>query len=123
MLMNINDALEVWMPFHFLPNNVDIEQADSQICRPDSKVLKLVLEDIRKSAFSPIGLYRLGIGLHCFADTYSHQDFKCFFDRYNMVTLLSGIEVKTEVQKRLDDSLEKLLMNHFPLLLSVTGKS
>ncbi|RNC29664.1 MAG: hypothetical protein AWM53_00281 [Candidatus Dichloromethanomonas elyunquensis] len=114
--LDVNEALETWLPFHFLPNNLDIENAESQICRTNSKVLKLLLENIRESAASPIGLYRLGIGLHCFADTYTHQDFKGFFDQYNMVTLLSGIEEKDKIKKQIDDTVERILNNHFPIL-------
>ncbi|KUO66007.1 MAG: hypothetical protein APF84_00220 [Gracilibacter sp. BRH_c7a] len=82
---DVSDALEVWMPFHFLPSADETNGKDPFVTTPDSKALDLLLEDLHKE--SDLALYRLGIGLHCFADTFSHQDFKGFYDSYNNVEL------------------------------------
>jgi hypothetical protein len=87
--LNLNEALDVWLPFHFLPNG-DPNNPDPFLTAPNSKVLALLLEDIRCSSSEHI-LYRLGIGLHCFADAYAHQDFKGLYDTYNDVELISGL--------------------------------
>jgi len=89
---DINEALEVWMPFHFLPRGGDTA-ADAWVTAPDSKMMALLLEDICGSSPSHL-LYRLGIGLHCFADAFSHQDFKGCNHSYNDIHLLQGLEEK-----------------------------
>jgi len=73
----------VWVPFHFLPGNGEKEAGKNPdgsfinklICKPYSMVavdmLDACLEDIEK----PYGLYRLGITMHVFADTFAHQGF------------------------------------------------
>ncbi len=88
--IDVSDALEVWLPFHFLPSVDKTNGKDSFVTTPDSKVVDLLLENMYKE--SDLALYRLGIGLHCFADTFSHQDFKGFYDRYNYVELAFGLE-------------------------------
>lgn len=92
--LDINNALEVWMPFHFLPSEIDINNEESQITKPNSNVLKSLLKNIKDTSKSPIALYRLGIALHCFEDTYSHQDFIGYYNSYNNVKLESGITYK-----------------------------
>ncbi|HHV65302.1 MAG TPA: hypothetical protein GXX46_09550 [Peptococcaceae bacterium] len=90
--INVNEALDVWLPFHFLPNG-ELDSSDPFLTAPNSKVLALLLEDIRCSSSENV-LYRLGIGLHCFADAYAHQDFKGLYDTHNNVRLLAGVEKK-----------------------------
>lgn len=93
--LDVNNALEVWMPYHFLPCEIDVKNANSQITRTNSKVLKSLLKNVNDVSKSPIALYRLGIALHCFEDTYSHQDFIGYYDLYNNVDLDSGIVYKS----------------------------
>ncbi|NLI93169.1 MAG: hypothetical protein GX434_13595 [Peptococcaceae bacterium] len=88
---DFDEALEIWMPFHFLPKGGD--SSDGLVTAPDSKIMALLLEDIRCSSPSHL-LYRLGIGLHCFADAFSHQDFMGFNDSYNDVHLIQSVEEK-----------------------------
>lgn len=90
--LNVSDALEVWMPFHFLPNGDKQNYQDALITSPDSKVLDFLLEDLLSAGNPETALYRLGIGMHSFADTFSHQDFKGFYDDYNHVDLVNGFD-------------------------------
>lgn len=87
---NVNETLDIWMPFHFVPR-ADKGDLDVMVTAPNSKVLALLLEDIRSSSSENV-LYRLGIGLHCFADAFSHQDFKGTYDPDNDVQLMFGVE-------------------------------
>lgn len=91
---DVNEALEVWMPFHFLP--CADKSFDQMVTRPDSEVMALMLEDICSSSPSHI-LYRLGIGLHCFADAFAHQDFKGIYDAHNEVRLTEGVDEKGSI--------------------------
>jgi len=93
--LDVNNALEVWMPFHFLPNEINIRNEKSQITETNSRVLKLLLKNVNDVSKAPIALYRLGIALHSFEDTYSHQDFIGYYDKYNNVKLVSGEEYKS----------------------------
>lgn len=89
---DIDEALEIWLPFHYLPRCQNTDP-DALITGPDSRLMALLLEDIR-SASSAHLLYRLGIGLHCFADAFSHQDFTGFYNAYNDVQLMQSAEEK-----------------------------
>lgn len=92
---DVNENLDIWIPFHYLPQCLreDSGLDDSLVAAPDSKVLALLLDDIRCSSSVHV-LYRLGIGLHCLADSFAHQDFKGIFDSYNDVRLVYGTEEK-----------------------------
>ncbi|RMH37316.1 MAG: hypothetical protein D6690_02815 [Nitrospirae bacterium] len=73
----------VWLPFHFLPGNDGLPAGKAPrggfhkrlVCRPNSSVaqdmVRACLEDKKK----PYGLYRLGVTMHVFADTWAHQGF------------------------------------------------
>ena len=89
---NMNEAIDVWIPFHFPPRG-DRTDANPMVTAPYSKVLGLLLEDVRACSSSQT-LYRLGIGLHYLADAYSHADFKGLYDVHNDVQLLTGLSEK-----------------------------
>lgn len=89
---DVREILDVWIPFHYLPKG-DKDDPEALVTAPNSKALALLLEDIRNSSSANV-LYRLGIGLHCLADAFSHQDFKGLHDSYNDVELLYGAEEK-----------------------------
>lgn len=67
---------EVWIPFHFLPGLEGDTTDEKLVCKKHSPLAKM-LEDrllettLDNSDFS----FRLGIGLHVFADTWAHQEF------------------------------------------------
>jgi hypothetical protein len=70
----------VWIPFHFIPPRPfrpDQAASFSFITRPDSPFARLLLAE---AAAEPLEehrrrLCRIGIALHTYADTWSHQDF------------------------------------------------
>lgn len=87
---DINAAYNVLVPFHFLPEDEPFENQKGVVTNPDSKILEKLKNDIISKGSSEIGLYRLGIGLHCYEDIFSHQDFIGFRSGYNDVDLLEG---------------------------------
>ncbi|MFW6023080.1 MAG: DUF6765 family protein [Halanaerobiaceae bacterium] len=113
-LVDISDAFNIWIPFHFLPSGEGETISEKLVTRPESKVLELLKEDIIKSGSESHGLHLLGIGLHLYADAYSHQDFKGFFNDFNDIDLLSGIEKKNILKRLLD-----YLMKFFSFLAPV----
>lgn len=72
-----------WIPFHFLPGNggepagqdPDGSFIQKLICRPDSPVARDMLRACFRSRHEPHFHHRLGIALHIYADTWSHQGF------------------------------------------------
>ncbi|WP_371371421.1 DUF6765 family protein [Sporomusa aerivorans] len=82
-----------WMPFHFLPGNQPADHnrlgfVSRLICRENS----LVAQDMVKEAFlyksDENGLHRLGVTLHVYADTWSHQGFVGIKHDINHITNL-----------------------------------
>jgi Family of unknown function (DUF6765) len=74
----------VFAPFHFVPgdNNVDIKGLNNPLCttRGCQNAVSLV-QDAKKSG-DP---FRLGIALHTYADTWSHERFSAFHEDWNRV--------------------------------------
>jgi hypothetical protein len=65
----------IWIPFHFLPGDVGVEFYDRMLTRAGSTVAQRLLDDILASQPKPYLLHRLGIFLHTYGDTWSHQNF------------------------------------------------
>lgn len=80
-LVEVDNHL-AWMPFHFLPGNGGFPigngpegELDKLQCKPDSHVARDMLREASKDRKSKRGLHRLGIAMHVYADTFSHQGF------------------------------------------------
>lgn len=74
----------VYMPFHFLPgdNNVEIKGKQNELSTtPNSKNAR----DLLGTALKSNNPYRIGIALHTFADTWSHQNFTGLHEDWNSV--------------------------------------
>jgi hypothetical protein len=89
----------VWIPFHFLPGNGGFPAGEDPpggfinklICRPAPS--NPVAEDMLRHAMAdrrrPYGLYRWGITMHVYADTWAHQGFAGVNHEINEVHELS----------------------------------
>ena len=84
----------VYLPFHFLPG--DPAHAASQrrdgarnrfLVTPDSPLAKAVLV----AALESRNLYRIGIALHSYADTWAHQNFTGRLEEANAIELSSRL--------------------------------
>ncbi len=81
-LLEIQNHL-AWLPFHFLPGNDLLPVGEypsggeqhQLACHPDSPVARDMLRHALTERNSPRGLHRLGIAMHVYADTFSHQGF------------------------------------------------
>ena len=79
------DANYVWAPFHFMPGNDGMPAGTGEgvgqgftsrlVCRPDSLVARDVVREALACKDKPYSLHRLGITLHVYADTWTHQGF------------------------------------------------
>lgn len=79
---------DVYVPFHFFPGDPEAESAQRKDgktnpynCTPNSSRAKEMLISALKSR----NLYRLGIALHTFADTWAHQNFTGLNEDWNRV--------------------------------------
>lgn len=74
----------VYVPFHFIPGDGSVaidQKANSFSTTPGSPVATALLNQ----ALSSENPYRIGIALHSYADTWSHQNFTGFKERWNSV--------------------------------------
>jgi hypothetical protein len=65
----------IWTPFHFLPGNLGVDFYERMLCRPGSTIAQRLADGLMNSDLKPYLLHRLGIFLHVYADTWSHQNF------------------------------------------------
>ncbi|HYD94948.1 MAG TPA: DUF6765 family protein [Noviherbaspirillum sp.] len=91
-----------WLPFHFLPGN-DGEAAPAAhtaldreeylrrcICRPNSPVAQDLARLVVERQNRAYALYRLGIAMHVYVDTWAHQGFVGFQHPVNVATNLEA---------------------------------
>ena len=83
-----SQELDVWIPFHFLPAGPDEPgsprrdgQRNPLNVVPNSRNAKQLLVDALKSR----DLYRIGIALHTYADSWAHQNFSGRNEEWNRV--------------------------------------
>lgn len=122
----------VWVPFHFLPGNGGLPAGETPPrpsfihtlrCTPNSHVAQDMLRACFASANTPYFLHRLGISMHIYADTWTHQGFAGVNHPVNQVVDLTSNE--PEEDKQLAKKLKKqgwkvrlqnmLLSKAFPL--------
>jgi hypothetical protein len=67
----------VWIPFHFLPPRPfdPARPKFSYVTEPDSPLSKMLLERAASEPREKRRLCRIGVALHTYADTFSHQRF------------------------------------------------
>jgi hypothetical protein len=74
----------VFAPFHFIPgdNNVEIKGKKNPLCttRGCANAVGLVQESVKN-----VDLYSMGVALHTYADTWSHERFSAFREDWNKV--------------------------------------
>ena len=119
------DALanhQVWIPFHFLPGNGN-KPADENpdgtfirkiVCTSDSFVARDMLRACAVDWEKPYALHRLGIAMHVYADTFSHEGFAGVSHKINEVEDLSSNSKKRD--KHFFDKIASFFLSEsFPL--------
>lgn len=87
---------KVHMPFHFIPAHpVDDAESFSYISQSDSFFARLLLQDAAKDQ-TGLHLYRIGIALHTYADTWAHQEFSGRSHKENNLTDLKRTKGERE---------------------------
>ncbi|MCX5852460.1 MAG: hypothetical protein NT072_10485 [Deltaproteobacteria bacterium] len=65
----------IYVPFHFIPGNHGVDFYERMYTRPNSIIAQRVVNDFLQMPLKPYSLHLLGIILHLYADTWSHQNF------------------------------------------------
>ncbi|SEH31099.1 DUF6765 family protein [Selenomonas sp. KH1T6] len=75
---------EIWMPFHFLPGLEGETDEEKLTCRKNSVLVQKLADRILETTLdnSDFG-FRIGIGLHAYADTWAYQGFSGLKDSIN----------------------------------------
>jgi hypothetical protein len=88
----------VWIPFHFLPGNGGLPAGQDPEgsfirklqCRPNSPVAVDMVVAVIRDRHRRSALYRLGIAMHPYADTWAHQGFVGVRHGINHATDITG---------------------------------
>jgi hypothetical protein len=92
---------DIYLPFHFVPGEIEkaqAERADGAASRwtvtPDSPLSKELLVAALRSGDD----FRIGIALHCYADTWAHQHFSGRVEACNVVDPSSPLPAAGHLQ-------------------------
>jgi len=115
---------QVWIPFHFLPGNGGLPRGEKPggkvvhqlVCTPDSPVARDMVRQAIIDRGKPYGLYRLGITMHVYADTWAHQGFAGLVDPVNEVEDADEVGDTTVFSGRLNEWLRDILDDAIPAL-------
>ena len=85
-LGNAEGNEEVWIPYHFLPGLEGETEEEKLICHKDSELANKLRDRLSSiSLADPNWAFKLGIGLHVYADTWAHQEFAGIFSLKNVI--------------------------------------
>ena len=105
---------QIWVPFHFLPGDVGVEFHERMLTRAGSTVAQRLLDDILASHWKSYLLHRLGIFLHTYADTWSHQNFLGLErDDLNDVKKLKVLGETSQSLKEIVEKLKQDVLEYF----------
>ncbi|MBQ8698852.1 MAG: hypothetical protein IJ521_07630, partial [Schwartzia sp.] len=94
---------EIWIPFHFLPGLEGDTQEEQLICKKNSELSHKLGERLKETTLDNTNFpFRLGVGLHVFADTWAHQEFAGINNIVNKVQDLIFVTSGSVVEKVLD---------------------
>lgn len=88
---------DVYIPFHFFPGDIDYPGSARKDGRTNKMNVTPNSSNVKKllvSALKTRNLYRVGIGLHTFADSYAHQNFSGILEDWNIIeenSIIPGI--------------------------------
>jgi hypothetical protein len=91
----------VYIPFHFFPGDTDYpgcrrkdKKTNPYNCTPGSRRATMLVE----RALATRNLYRIGIALHTFADSWAHQNFSGLNEEWNTLSS-DGLNAETLIPK------------------------
>lgn len=90
---NYESMVNNTVAFHFVPGCSGKRFTKKMRCKEESPIIMHILEDV----FREDDLYRLGIALHAYADTFSHQGFSGLLSKVNAINNCQ-VETKLSLQ-------------------------
>ncbi len=100
---------DIFLPFHFLPGVEGQEFYEMLLCRENSVTANELLNDTLRILDKPYGLHRLGVTLHVYADTWSHQDFHGLNRDDNKIDYLDLLNTKKSFMNEVALNTAKLI--------------
>lgn len=92
-VLALDSQYRIYVPFHFIPGNKGNRFREYMICRENSDMAQRMVHEVESIKGKPYQLHRLGIALHVYADTWSHQEFS---GRQTEVNDVEDIDVLNE---------------------------
>ena len=74
-VFSMETQYKIYVPFHFIPGNQGDRFQERMVCRQNSEIAQQMVREVTNLKGKPYQVHRLGIALHAYADTWSHQDF------------------------------------------------
>ncbi len=74
-VFSMETQYKIYVPFHFIPGNQGDRFQERMVCRQNSEIAQQMVREVTNLKGKPYQVHRLGIALHVYADTWSHQDF------------------------------------------------
>ena len=95
---------EIWVPFHFLPGLEGENDTERLVCKKNSVLSNKLKERLLATTLDNARFgFRLGVGLHVYADTWAHQEFAGINNIVNKVQNLIFSSQGSLVQKVISD--------------------
>ena len=110
----------IWLPFHFLPGNLGVDFYERLLVRANSVIAQRIIEELLASELKPYTLHRLGILLHVYADTWSHQNFMGIMRDMNDVRNMRVEEEEDDFIKDLISKLKEEILEYAAPMLGHT---
>ncbi len=103
---------DIWIPFHFLPGLQGETEEEQLICKKHSVLSEALQDRLEETTLDNSNyVFRLGIGLHVFADTWAHQEFAGINNAVNSVKDLLFTTQGSMIEKVLDDVLDSKIIS------------
>lgn len=74
-VFSLDSQYKIYVPFHFIPGDTGGRFQERMVCRRNSEIVQQMVREVSELVGKHYVLHRLGIALHVYADTWSHQDF------------------------------------------------
>lgn len=74
-VFSLDSQYRIYVPFHFIPGVTGDRFRERMVCRQNSDTARQMVRQVANLKEKLYLLHRLGIALHVYADTWSHQDF------------------------------------------------
>jgi len=74
-VFSLDSQYRIYVPFHFIPGVKGDRFQEHMVCRQNSETAQQMVREVANLKGKPYVLHRIGIALHVYADTWSHQDF------------------------------------------------